>query len=126
VGFDMTLTIDQIFFLHFLEQKWEYSETVCQLFIFFKKTYDSARGELLYNNLIEFGVPMKLVGLSKMCLNETYNEVHRGRSPNIVWSPNFVHRGFRVVWWCTLSILNESCSSQNVGRIVNQCSHCYR
>jgi hypothetical protein len=26
----------------------------------------------LYNFLIEFGVPMKLVRLIKMCLNETY------------------------------------------------------
>jgi hypothetical protein len=30
----------------------------------------------LYNILIEFGVPMKLVRLIKMCLNETYTKVH--------------------------------------------------
>jgi hypothetical protein len=29
----------------------------------------------LYNILIEFGVPMKLVRLIKMCLNETYSKV---------------------------------------------------
>jgi hypothetical protein len=44
-----------------LEKKWEYNETVHQLFIDFKKAYDSVRRELLYNILIEFGVPMKLV-----------------------------------------------------------------
>jgi hypothetical protein len=32
----------------------------------------------LYNILTEHGVPMKLVTLIKMCLNETYNKVHVG------------------------------------------------
>jgi len=40
-----------------LEKKWEYNEAVHQLFIDLKKTYDSVRGEVLYNILIEFGVP---------------------------------------------------------------------
>jgi hypothetical protein len=52
-----------------LEEKWEYSETVYQLFIDFQKACDSGRREVLYNNLIEFGVPMKLVRPIKMCLN---------------------------------------------------------
>jgi hypothetical protein len=56
------------------EKKMEY-ETVDQLFIDFKKAYDSVRREGLYNILIEFGVPMKLVRLIKMCLNETYSKV---------------------------------------------------
>jgi hypothetical protein len=29
----------------------------------------------LYNILIEFGIPMKLARLIKMCLNETYSKV---------------------------------------------------
>jgi hypothetical protein len=60
-------------------KKWEYSETVHQLFIDFKKAYDSVRREVLYNILIEFGIPMKLVRLIKMCLNETYNNVRIGK-----------------------------------------------
>jgi uncharacterized protein YabE (DUF348 family) len=39
----------------------------------------SVRRELLYNILIEFGVPMTLVRLIKMCLNETYNKVRTGK-----------------------------------------------
>jgi hypothetical protein len=58
-----------------LEEKWEYNETLYQLFIDFKKVYDSVRREVLYNILIDFGVPMKLVRLIKMCLNETYSKV---------------------------------------------------
>ena len=34
----------------------------------FKKAYDSVRREVLYKNLIEFGIPRKLVRLVKMCL----------------------------------------------------------
>jgi hypothetical protein len=34
---------------------------------------------VLYNILIEFGVPMKLVRLIKMCLNETYSKLCIGK-----------------------------------------------
>ena len=54
-----------------LEKKWEYNETVHQLFIDFKKAYDSVRREVLYNILMEFGIPKKLIRLIKMCLTET-------------------------------------------------------
>jgi hypothetical protein len=37
------------------------------------------RREVLYNTFIEFGVPMKLVRLIKLCLNETYSKVCRGK-----------------------------------------------
>jgi hypothetical protein len=59
-----------------LEKKWEYNETTHQLPIDFKKVSVSVRMKVLYNILIEFGVPMKLVTLFKICLNETYSKVH--------------------------------------------------
>jgi len=46
---------------------------VYQLFIDFKEAYDSIRREVLFNILTELGIPMKLVRLIKMCLNETYS-----------------------------------------------------
>jgi hypothetical protein len=58
---------------------WEYNETVHQLFVDFKKDYNSVRREALYNILIEFGLHMKLVRLIKMCLNETYSKVCIGK-----------------------------------------------
>jgi hypothetical protein len=33
----------------------------------------------LYNILTEFGIPMKLVNLIKMCLDETYGKVRIGQ-----------------------------------------------
>jgi hypothetical protein len=47
-----------------------------QLFIDFKKAYDSVKREIFYNILLEFGIPKKLARLIKMCLNETYCKVH--------------------------------------------------
>jgi hypothetical protein len=75
-----TSTTDQtVCFRQILKKKWEYNETVHQLFIDFKKTYDLFKREILYSILIEYEVPMKLVRLFKMCLNETYNKVHIGK-----------------------------------------------
>ena len=51
-----------------------------QLFIDFKKAYDSIRRAFLYNILIEFGIPMKLVRIINMCMNETYSRVRVGKN----------------------------------------------
>ena len=73
-------TSDHIFCIRqILEKKWEYNEEVHQFFIDFKKAYDSGRREVLHNILVEFGIPMKLVMLMKMCLIETYSRVRAGK-----------------------------------------------
>ena len=63
-----------------LEKKLEYIEAVHQLFIDFKKAYDSVRREVLYNILNGFRIAMKLVRLMKMCLNEKYRIVRIGKN----------------------------------------------
>jgi len=74
-------TTDHIFCIRqILEKKLEYNEAVHQLFIDFKDAYDSVMREVLYNILIEFGVPKKLVRLVKMFLTETYSRVRVGKN----------------------------------------------
>jgi hypothetical protein len=78
MGFDVTdqLMIRYFAFVRYWRKKWEYDETVHQLFVEFKKAYDSVRREVLYNILIEFGVPMELVRLIKMSLKEACSRVN--------------------------------------------------
>jgi hypothetical protein len=54
VGFDVNRSAnDQIFCIRqILEKKWEYNETVHQLFIDFKKAYDSVRREVQYSHRV--------------------------------------------------------------------------
>ncbi|KAJ4425827.1 hypothetical protein ANN_27453 [Periplaneta americana] len=73
-----------------IDEKWEYKGTVHQLFIDFKKAYDSVKTEVLYNILIEFGIPKKLLRLIKMCLSETYSRVRIGQ---------FLSDGFPIHCW---------------------------
>jgi hypothetical protein len=62
-----------------VQKNWEYNKTVHQLFTDFKKTCVSVMREVLYNILIQFGVPIKLLRFIKMCLNETYSKFCIGR-----------------------------------------------
>ena len=64
----------------------EYNEAVHQLFTDFKKADDSFRREVLYNILMEFGIPKKLIRLIKMCLTETYSRVRVGKSLSDMFS----------------------------------------
>jgi len=57
------LTTDHIFRIRqILEKIWEYNKAVHQLFIDFKKAYDSVKREALYNIIIEFGTPRNWQG----------------------------------------------------------------
>jgi sorting nexin-29 len=62
-----------------LEKKQEDIEAVYQIFIDFKKAYDSVRREVLYNILNEFGIPMKLARLRQTSLKETNGRVRVGK-----------------------------------------------
>jgi len=58
-GFDATgqLLIIYSAFVKYLRKKWEYYEEEHQLFIDFKKAYDSVRREVLYNILLSLVSP---------------------------------------------------------------------
>jgi len=71
---DHIFCICQIF-----KKNWDYNVAVCQLFIDLKKAHVSVQREVLYNIIIEFCIPMKLIRLIKMCLNQTYSRVWVGR-----------------------------------------------
>ena len=73
--FDATGQLQIIYseFIKYWGEKMEYNEAVHHIFTDFKKAYNSVRREVLCNILIEFGIPMKLVTLIKMCLNEIYS-----------------------------------------------------
>jgi len=88
-------TTDHIFCIRLiLKKKWEYNEAVHQLFIECKKAHDSVRRKVLYNILIQFGIPMKLVRLTKMCLTETYSRVRVGKNlPDIFPISNGLKQG---------------------------------
>jgi glutathionylspermidine synthase len=54
-----------------LEKCYEYNITLHQLFIDFKHAYDSVRRDQLFDTMIEFGIPKKLMQMVKMTLNNT-------------------------------------------------------
>jgi hypothetical protein len=44
-----------------------------------RKPMTQSRKEVLYNILLAFGIPIKLLRLIKMYLNEMYSKVHVGK-----------------------------------------------
>ena len=79
-------TTDHILCIRHILEKREYNEAVHQLFIDFKEAYDSVRREVLCNILLEFGIPMKLVRLIKMCMNDTCSRaLVRKHLPDIIF-----------------------------------------
>jgi hypothetical protein len=70
-------------------ESWEYNGTVHQLFIDYEKAYDLVRREVVYNILTEFCIPMNLVMLIKIHLNEAYINVRVGK--------DLMHFIFRIV-----------------------------
>jgi len=52
-----------------MRKKWEYNEAIHQLFVDYKKVYNSVRREVFYNILIDFSILMQLARIIKLCLN---------------------------------------------------------
>jgi hypothetical protein len=81
VEFDLTGQLINIYsgFNKYLRINENNMRAVPQLFMDFNKDYDSVRREVLYDILIEFGIPVKIVRLIKMCLNKTYSRIQVGK-----------------------------------------------
>jgi len=67
-------TADQIFTVkNLLEKAWEHNIEIHQIFVDFQKAYDSIRGDKLYAIMAHFGIPNKLIRLTKATMeNSTY------------------------------------------------------
>ena len=76
---EFRLLITYSVFRQILQKKWEKNELVYQLFIDFKKAYDSVSRYGLCNIFIEFNMHMKLARLIKMCLIESYSIFRAGK-----------------------------------------------
>jgi sorting nexin-29 len=57
------------------EKKYEYRQNIWQLFVDFKKAYDSIHQKSLYNIMDEVGIPKKLINLIKMCMENTQYQI---------------------------------------------------
>lgn len=65
-------TTDQLFLIRqILEKAWEYNISIHQLFVDFKQAYDSICREVLFDIMEEFGIPRKLIRLTKATLTTT-------------------------------------------------------
>jgi len=93
-------------FVKYLRKKLEYNETVHQLFIDFRKAYDSVRREVLFNILIEFGIPIKVVRLIKMCLTEMCSGVWVGKNLSDILDMFPIRNGLKQGDALSLLLLN--------------------
>jgi len=80
---------------------------VHQLYIDLKKAYNSIRSEVIYNILTEFGFPMKLVRLIKICPNETYSRIQVGKHLSDMFLINkcLKRRMVHISFWFMLVML---------------------
>jgi Reverse transcriptase (RNA-dependent DNA polymerase) len=65
-------TTDKLFIIRqIMEMAWEYNVSIHQLFVDFKQAYDSLFRHVLFNIMQEFGIPSKLIRLTKATLTAT-------------------------------------------------------
>ena len=72
-------TSDQIFMVkNLLEKAWEHNVETYQIFIDFQKAYDSTRRDKLYEIMAFFGIPNKLIRLTKATMEDSTYHVKLG------------------------------------------------
>ena len=96
-------------YLHFLRASTDgvHNETVYQLFIDFKQVCVSVGREVSYGILIEFSIPMKLVRLIKICLNETYSRVWVGNNLSDMFPVRYGWKQGVALWSLFFNFVSE-------------------
>ena len=61
-----------------LEKAWEHNVETYQIFIDFQKAYDSTRRDKLYEIMAFFGIPNKLIRLTKATMEDSTYHVKLG------------------------------------------------
>jgi hypothetical protein len=65
---------------------------------YLRKNRDAVRREVSYNIFIQFGIPVKLVRIIKMCLNGTYSSVWVGKRLSVMFHiKNGLKRGNALI-----------------------------
>ena len=73
-------TIDQIFTLHkILKKRHENRDKTHHIFVDLKAAFDSTLRDRLYAGMSELGIPVKLIGLCRITLNNSYSSVKVGK-----------------------------------------------
>lgn len=86
-------TTDQMFILRrLLERTLEFQIDTHHLFIDFKKAYDSIQREELFSAMSDFGIPAKLISLSRMTLNNIKCAIKTSGDPSATFETKI---GFR-------------------------------
>lgn len=110
-----------------LDKKWEYSGAMHQIFIDLKKVCDSFRREVLCNILTEFGIPMKLIRLIIISLNETYSKIWIGQYLSdtflfrMVWNEMLYCRCFPTLLYCAVCHMADCVTQWATGPSANAC-----
>lgn len=127
-GLLKNVPVDQIYaFKEILAKYWEYNKEVHALFIDFRKAYDSINRKEIWQNMVDFGIPRKLIQLCKMCIlnskakvrveneyTETF-EVNTGVRQGDGLSPLL----FNIVLEKTLRMVKQVEMGVNLGLTIN-------
>jgi hypothetical protein len=79
--------------------------------------YDSFKREVLFNILIKFRKPMKLIWLIKFCVDETYSKVYIGKHFSSKWS--YTKRYFITIAFQSLEYMIRNAQKYKDGLELN-------
>ncbi|KAL1452545.1 hypothetical protein WDU94_006766 [Cyamophila willieti] len=121
-------TTDQIYaFKEIIAKCWEYNKEVHALFIDFKKAYDCINRDYIWKTMREFGIPLKLIELCKICVKNSKAKVRIEDEYTEVFHVNTgVRQGdgispllFNIVLEKALKKTSQMDKGINIGTVIN-------